>query len=156
MTLDTWLQAMPGLAGKPEQDSQALASYVQAGELFLRSLCPKAGRAERDRQAAAAIHGQCRELRRRFMALHAAWLYRALTDDRRSRKTLAELAYAAAASFFRPNESSITATRTIASPRPGQFSFCWISSWYACTACSRWPMSASSRARSVCYWRRYL
>jgi len=113
-TLDNWLQVRPAFAGSPQQDSQALASYVQTGELFLRSLGPKAGRADRDRQAAAAIHGQCRELRRRFMALHAAWLYRVLTDNLASRKTLAELAYAAAACCpgLTPTAAQIEAERS--------------------------------------------
>lgn len=90
------LTAAPSLCGDAQADAQVLASYAQIGDVFLRSLGPKAQRTEKDREAAATVHEQCRGLRRRFMALHADWLYDLLTNRRTLGKTLSELAYAAA------------------------------------------------------------
>src|SRR5947207_9828015 len=90
------LSAAPSLCGNAQADAHLLESYIQTGEVLLRSLGPKSQRTERDRRTAAATHERCRGLRRQFMALHADWLYSALTNGRTIRKTISELAYAAA------------------------------------------------------------
>jgi (3,5-dihydroxyphenyl)acetyl-CoA 1,2-dioxygenase len=96
MALNTWFQASPFLTGTAEADAQELARYVQAGEALLDSMGSRPGRSREQTRHAQNIHEACRTLRRRFMALHAEWLYSVLTNGFTLRKGLSELAFDAA------------------------------------------------------------
>ncbi|HEX5085927.1 MAG TPA: (3,5-dihydroxyphenyl)acetyl-CoA 1,2-dioxygenase DpgC [Blastocatellia bacterium] len=95
-TLNTWRRSGPSPGAAPEEDARALADYVASGAKFLELLGPKRSRSPEQAALASDIHGACRALRRRFMALHADWLYDALTHGFKIRRTLRELVFGAA------------------------------------------------------------
>jgi thioesterase DpgC len=94
--LNAWLRSGPSLGGAPEEDARALAGYASSGTKFLELLGPKRTRSPEQAALASDIHGACRALRRRFMVLHADWLYGALTQGFTIRRTLRELVFGAA------------------------------------------------------------
>ena len=61
----------------------------------------------------------------------------------------ANASYVAAASRLRPSESSVEATRTMASGRPFHDGLSAMTACNAVTASSRFPLSANRRARSA-------
>jgi (3,5-dihydroxyphenyl)acetyl-CoA 1,2-dioxygenase len=97
LSFQTWFDDIPRLCGDPQQDAGVLARYVATGEAYLAGLGPKSRRAAEDASRAKSIHANCRELRRKYLGLHAEWLYGALTDGYSTSKHLQELASDAAA-----------------------------------------------------------
>ena len=95
MALDLWRSSAPSLEHFPEKAVSTFTNYVRAGEALLAALPPKPERSQDDLACAQIIHNRCRRLRRDFMELHADWIYCALTDNRRNRRSLSELAYGA-------------------------------------------------------------
>ena len=94
--LNEWLRSGLSLGGNPEEDARALAGYVASGAKFLELLGPKGTRSPEHEALASDIHGAGRALRRRFMDLHADWLYGELTHGFTIRRTLRELVFGAA------------------------------------------------------------
>lgn len=94
--LNVWLRSGPSLGAKPEADARALTAYVASGAKFLELLGPKSARSLEQAALASDIHEACRAVRRRFMALHADWLYDTLTQGFTIRRTLRELVFGAA------------------------------------------------------------
>jgi hypothetical protein len=113
--LNAWLQSGPSLGANPEEDAHALAGYVASGAKFLELLGPKRTRSPEQAALASDIHGACRALRRRFMALHADWLYGALTQGFTIRRTLRELVFGAAERCpgLAPTPTQIAQERTL-------------------------------------------
>lgn len=114
ISLEPWLGTSPSLTGCPEGDVQVLAQYVQCGEALLKRLGTRGERSGEQAARAECVHAACRGLRRRFMASHAAWVYSLLTKDFTVRRSLREVAFAAAESCpgLVPTETQIAQERT--------------------------------------------
>jgi (3,5-dihydroxyphenyl)acetyl-CoA 1,2-dioxygenase len=114
ISLEPWLGTSPSLTGCPERDVQVLAQHVQCGEALLKLLGTRRERSGEQAARAECVHSACRGLRRRFMASHAAWLYSLLTKDFTVRRSLREVAFAAAECCpgLVPTETQIAQERT--------------------------------------------
>ncbi|WP_371417248.1 (3,5-dihydroxyphenyl)acetyl-CoA 1,2-dioxygenase DpgC [Granulicella sp. L60] len=66
------------------------------GDSLLGLLPPKPGRSNEQSTCAARIHSFCRLVRREFMELHTDWLYRQITNELTTFKSLHEVAFKAA------------------------------------------------------------
>jgi (3,5-dihydroxyphenyl)acetyl-CoA 1,2-dioxygenase len=109
-----WQCASPSLSGSPEEDAQALAHHVHAGERLLDALPAPSERRGDSLHHAQRVHKACRALRQQFLARHANWLYDRLTHGRNQYLTLSELVYAAAGCCpgLVPTQAQIDAERT--------------------------------------------
>jgi (3,5-dihydroxyphenyl)acetyl-CoA 1,2-dioxygenase len=96
ISLGSWLQSAPQCTGVPDEDVGSLDEFVSAGNALLALRGHKRDRSPQQAFEAASIHTACRSLRRRFLALHADWLYGVLTNNGNLRLPIQELADGAA------------------------------------------------------------
>lgn len=91
-----WMRKAPAFRAGFTRDAAAAAKYLRTGAVFLSRLPPKAKRTRAQQAAAEAIQRNCRNLRERFLARHAATVYRKLTRNLEKFLRVDELSYAAA------------------------------------------------------------
>jgi thioesterase DpgC len=96
-TAADWLAIQPDLSGDYRLDAAAGSHFWLAGARLLAKLPPKPKRGAAEAAAADLITQTSRQMRDRFLDLHAETLYRTLTQDYRSFVRVEQIAFEAAA-----------------------------------------------------------
>ena len=91
-----WLDAAPRVGSDDHADGDSFSRFWRMGADLLARLPPKPARSPAAAAAADLVLGTGRESRKRFLAAHAASLYRALTRDHASFIRVEDLVYDAA------------------------------------------------------------
>jgi (3,5-dihydroxyphenyl)acetyl-CoA 1,2-dioxygenase len=94
--LKEWKGLQPVLTGDNQVAAQLLTRFTSTGEALLNELPGKPERSPDQQSSAGAIHDACRTVRRKFMLMHASWLYSVLTNHRTIYRQLGDLAAGAA------------------------------------------------------------
>src|SRR5262245_61435269 len=90
---NTWIKALPRLAGSLKRDAAMATKFWSAGDNLLKKLPKKRQRTPEQQSAAAAIFSACRRLREDFLKMHADAIYRRLTKNLSAFHRVDELAY---------------------------------------------------------------
>ncbi|MBX7268160.1 enoyl-CoA hydratase/isomerase family protein [Micromonospora sp. Llam7] len=93
------LTDVPAFTGELARDSRLLAEHAEAGEAALRRLPPTPARDAAQAHTAADVHRHCRSARRRFLEMHVAAVYDAVTGDDEDHRPLTVLALEVADRF---------------------------------------------------------
>ncbi|MEX0759937.1 MAG: enoyl-CoA hydratase/isomerase family protein, partial [Tistlia sp.] len=111
-----WLAGSPTLGGDYERDRAAFSDFWLAGLARLDALPARARRSPAEQELAENLLAVSRADRARFLAAHAASLYRALTEDLARFRRVEDLAYAAAEAVpgLVPTRERVEAEATVA------------------------------------------
>ncbi|MER5203382.1 enoyl-CoA hydratase/isomerase family protein [Streptomyces sp. NPDC002825] len=113
--VDSRLPAPPSFRGGAAADARLLSSYAEGCAEVLAALPPRADRSAAEHGDADRVERAARHARHRFLTLHAGHLYDELTEGRKHRIRLDELAFAAADAYpgLVPTRAQISADRKL-------------------------------------------
>lgn len=161
-SISDWVASTRALNGEPVNDVRSLAGFALAGNHLLNRLGLKRDRSAQETRDATTIHTACRDLRRRFLSLHAAWLYDSLTEGGTLPLSLEELVSAAAERCpgLVPTEAQLGIERSYPQAEKEGFEIdqgLLIHAWLSIPRCGEYilEMALRPRARSLALFREW-
>ena len=97
--LQRWVDTNVPATGDAGTDWDTLAAHLAAGDHLFSMLPPKPGRDSDLQRMASVLQHTSRQLRQRFMQMHADWVYDVLSENRTRRLAMTALSDAASVRF---------------------------------------------------------